>query len=120
MGSFDEHKNLAISTVATAPSPATSGTSLVVASGEGSRFPATPFNASAWPSDAEPTAANAEIVRVTDRSSDTLTIARAQEGTTARSIAVGWKIAATITAKTLTDIESAISAPYSEWISFCH
>lgn len=105
---FDAHANLAISTVATAPSPATSGTSLVVASGHGARFPAVPFNATVWPADATPDPANAEIVRVTGISTDTLTIVRAQEGTSARTIVVGDYIAATMTAKTITDIETLI------------
>lgn len=102
----DLHANFAYSTVATAPSPATSGTSLTVASGDGSKFPTVPFNATVWPASSQPTAANAEIVRVTARSTDTLTIARTQEGTSARTIVVGDQIAATITAKTLSDIES--------------
>ena len=37
---MDALKNFAISLVATAPSPATSGTSLVVTAGQGSYFPA--------------------------------------------------------------------------------
>lgn len=104
----DQHKNFAYSTVATAPSPASSGTSVVVASGHGARFPATPFNATIWPDGAVPTPANAEIVRVTNISSDTLTIQRAQESTTARSVIVGDQIAATATVKTFTDIETAL------------
>ena len=103
---FDAHKNLAVSTVATAPTPATSGTSLTVAGGEGQRFPAPPFNATIWPANAAPTPANAEVVRVTARATDTLTIARAQEGSTARLVGVGDLIAQTITAKTLTDLET--------------
>lgn len=103
---FDAHKNFAISTVATAPSPATSGTSLVVAAGQGSRFPTVPFNATVWPAGTLPTPANAEIVRVTAISTDTLTITRAQESSSARTIVIGDQIAATITKKTLTDIES--------------
>lgn len=102
----DAHTNLAVSTVAGAPSPATSGTSLTVASGHGSRFPAAPFNATVWQVGWVPDPSNAEIIRVTAISTDTLTIARAQEGTTARSIIIGDQIAATITAKTLTDVES--------------
>lgn len=101
----DAHKNLAYSTVATAPSPAASGTSLVVATGHGTRFPAVPFNATIWPASTVPDPSNAEIVRVTDISTDTLTITRAQEGTSARTVVVGDQIAATITKKTLDDIE---------------
>lgn len=104
----DAVKNLAYSTVATAPSPATSGTSLVVASGDGAKFPAVPFNATVWATGAQPVASNAEIVRVTAVSTDTLTIVRAQEtgagGPSARTIVVGDQIAATITAKTITDL----------------
>jgi hypothetical protein len=105
---FDDHKNFSYSTVATAPSPATSGTSLVVAAGEGTRFPAVPFNASVWPVNAQALPTNAEIVRVTAISTDTLTITRAQEASTARTIVAGDQIAATITDKVLSDIESAI------------
>lgn len=103
---MDAHKNFAYSTVATAPSPATSGTTLVVASGQGALFPAVPFNATVWPTGAQPTAATAEIVRVTGISSDTLTIVRAQEGSSARTVIVGDQISATITAKTITDAEN--------------
>lgn len=105
--SFDNHANLAVSTIATQPSPATSGTSLVVASGDGAIFPAAPFNATIWPADETPTLANAEIIRVTGKSTDTLTIVRAQEGTTARVVGAGDQICATVTAKMLTDIETA-------------
>lgn len=102
----DAHANFAYSTVATAPSPATTGTSLTVASGDGAKFPAPPFNATVWPASAQPLKSNAEIVRVTAIATDTLTITRTQESTTARSIGVGDQIAATITAKTVTDAES--------------
>lgn len=102
---FDAHANFAVSAVATAPSPATSGTSLVVTSGQGARFPAVPFNAVICPSGTAPDPSNAEVVRVTARSTDTLTITRAQEGSTARSVVVGDLIFAAVTAKTLTDVE---------------
>ena len=108
---MDAHKNFAYSTVATAPSPATSGTSLVVASGEGTRFPTPPFNATIWPSTGVATPANAEVVRVTNISTDTLTITRAQEGSTARTVVVGDRIIGSITAKTLTDIETLFDDP---------
>src|SRR5689334_15493487 len=105
---YDAHQNLAVANVLTAPSPAASGTSLVVGSGQGARFSATPFNATVWPSGVLPDPTNAEIVRVTAIVSDTLTIVRAQEGTSARTILAGDLIAETITAKTLTDIETAV------------
>lgn len=104
---MDAHKNFAYSTVASAPSPASSGTSLVVAAGQGALFPTPPFNASVWPVGTQPLTTNAEIVRVTGIATDTLTIVRAQESTAARTVVVGDQIAATITAKTLTDVENA-------------
>lgn len=106
---MDAHKNLAYSAVATAPSPASSGTTLSVTAGHGSRFPSAPFNATVWPSGSVPIPTNAEIIRVTSKGTgDNWTIVRAQEGTSARSVIVGDQIAATITAKTLTDIENPI------------
>lgn len=105
MPGFDAHANFPYSLVATAPSPAASGTSLVVTAAQGARFPAVPFNAAIWPVGVLPTPANGELVRVTARATDTLTIVRAQEGTSARTVLVGDQIAAVVTAKTLTDIE---------------
>jgi len=105
MAVFDVKKNFAYSLVATAPSPASSGTSLVVTGGTGTLFPTVPFNAVIWPIGTQPTAANAEVVRVTNRSTDTLTITRAQESSVARTVIVGDQIAVNITAKALTDIE---------------
>jgi hypothetical protein len=117
MAGFQTHGNLAVSTVATAPSPATSGTSLVVAAGTGTRFPspnAQGFSASVWPAGANPTPANAEIVNVSAISTDTFTIARAQEGTTARAIVVGDQIALTVTAKHFTDIETRLTNVWTD------
>lgn len=112
----DAHKNFAYSTIATAPSPADTGTSLVVAAGDGTKFPTVPFNVTIWPTGVQPLTSNAEIVRVTAIATDTFTITRAQEGSTARSIIVGDQIAATITAKTLTDAEdhNILSATHSD------
>ena len=106
----DAHKNFAYSTVATAPSPASSGTSLVVATGDGALFPTVPFNATVWPVGSQPTTTNAEIVRVTNITGDTLTITRTQEGSSARTIVVGDQVSATITALTLTDVENRLLA----------
>jgi hypothetical protein len=86
---FDAVKNLAVSTVATPPSPATSGTSLIVASGEGANFASVSFDAFVCPATGLPTKANTEQVRVTAISTDTFTITRAQGGTTARTIVAG-------------------------------
>lgn len=106
---FDVHDNFAYALVATAPSPATSGTSLVVTTGFGVDFPTPPFNAVVWPTSSNPTNANAEVVRVTNISTDTLTIVRTQESSNARTIVVGDQIANTMTTKTFTDIEAFLA-----------
>jgi hypothetical protein len=105
----DGHKNFAYSTVATAPSPATTGVSIVLSAGGGALMPAVPFNAVVWPAGVQPLASNAEIVRVTAISTDTLTITRIQEGTSARTIGVGDQVAAAITARTLSDNEMPLA-----------
>lgn len=103
----DSHANFAYSSVATAPSPSTTGTSLTVVTGEGARFPTAPYNVAIWPAGVAPLSTNAEIARVTSRSGDVLTIIRASEGpTSARAVVVGDQICAAITNKTLTDIEA--------------
>lgn len=105
----DLHKNFAYGTVLTAPSPATSGTSLVLGSGQGANFPTPPFNATIWPVSSQPTNSTAEIVRVTAISTDTLTIARTQESTSARTVIVGDQISANITKKSFDDIEAYLN-----------
>ncbi len=105
---MDNHKNFSLSVIATPPSPSTSGVSLVISSGTGSLFPAPPMNCTIWPANALPSASNAEIVRVPAIASDNFTIVRQQEGTSARAIVAGDQIAATITVKTMTDVENAI------------
>lgn len=97
----NNYADLSTSLVATAPSPATTGTSLVVTAGHGARFPTAPFYATAHPDGVFPTFDNAEIVQVTGKSTDTLTIVRAQKSTTAKSIAIGWRISASIYAADL-------------------
>ncbi len=85
-------KDFATADIITPPSPASSGTSLVVDSGQGARLPAVPFLAVAHPASEAPTLDNAEKIRVTAKSTDTLTIVRAQGDTTAKNIAAGWKL----------------------------
>lgn len=99
----DEQANFAISVVATAPSPAASGTSLTVSAGDGAGFPTVPFNAIVGNSGLVPPMCGTapEVVRVTAIATDTLTITRAQEDTSARSILVGDWIDARFTAKAL-------------------
>lgn len=109
--SIDSHTNFAYGLVTVAPSPnAQTGLTLSVSSATGALMPTVPFNATVWPAEAQPTKANAEIVRVTANAAGALTIVRSQEGTTARVILVGDQFAASITAKTMQDVESAIAA----------
>ena len=110
---MDALKNFSYSLVATAPSPATSGTSLVVTAGQGSYFPTTPFDATIWPSGSQPTNTNAEIVRVTNVSTDTFTITRAQYGTSAQSITVGYQIAQTVDANLLSQLAPLSGATFT-------
>jgi len=105
---YDDHADLVLTTVTT--SPGTSGLTANVQAGTGAWFGTPPFQATIWPADQAPTLTNAEIVRVSDVTVDTLTFARAQEGTTAQPIAAGYQISASITAKVLNDIEAAVSA----------
>lgn len=107
---FDPTANLAYSTVALAPSPATSGATLTVATGEGARFPSPPFQVTVWPPNLIPLPTNAEIWRITGVAADVLTGSRAQEGTAARTVLVGDQIAETVTAKMITDMQSGIFA----------
>ena len=100
-------QNLWISTVATAPSPATSGTTLIAHAGDGAYLTATPpFPVTIWAAGASPSlpAGNVEIGLCTAVSTDTLTITRAQESTSARTIVAGDQIAATWTAASVTSL----------------
>lgn len=101
-------KNFTITTVATAPSPATSGTSLVVAAGTGSLF-ALNEPAIIFPVNDQPLVSNAEIVMVTNVSTDTLTITRTQESTSARTIVAGDIIIQGITAKDWNDLVTLVT-----------
>ena len=103
---MDDYKNFAVSAVADAPVPPTSGEMLSVKAGEGERFPTTPFNATVWAKDALPEPTNAEVVRIEARSGDQLILSRAQEGSSPRAILPGDLIAATITDKTLFDLQT--------------
>lgn len=89
-------KDFGTSTVLTAPSPADSGTSLVVEAGHGNRFPAAPFYIVAHPPSEFPTLDNAEKILVTAKSTDTFTLDRAEGDTTAKNIEAGWRVSNTL------------------------
>jgi len=105
---FKPHKNFAISTVVTPPSPATSGTTLTVTTGEGSKFSSgsVAYPVVVWPANTLSTSANAEIMLATV-SGDSFTLTRAQEGSSARTVIAGDQIAQAITAGVLEDVEGA-------------
>ena len=114
---LDPVTNFGYSNVATAPDPATTGTSLVVDAGEGVRFPTTEdgdFNVVVWSVGVQPNSANAEIVRVSARSTDTFTIVREQEGTSARIIVVGDQVALAPTKKFRDDTNTHIGSDGSD------
>ena len=100
--------NFVWSTVATPPSPAASGTTITVESGDGAKFASVgfPCQATVGPRNAAYSAANAEIVTILSRSGDTLTVTRSQESTTARTITAGDRIAVSITAGVLNSLGS--------------
>lgn len=107
---IDGFKNFSKSTLAAGITGA--ATSLSVAAGSGTRFPAVPFNAVVWNKSDYADAAddpNVEVVRVTTIAGDTFTVTRGQEGTAASTHNTAGKtfgIIATLTAKTLnTDIK---------------
>lgn len=87
-------------------------TSIVLQSGQGSKLPAAPFNLVWYNSTDYPNPAadpQVEIVRCTLVSTDTLTIARAQEGTSASTKNTAGKtysLTLGITAKMITDIQA--------------
>src|SRR5436309_10491678 len=121
----DTHANFASSKVTVAPSPASSGTTFSISNVDAANFPDpqaggnTAYNIVIWAANQNPLFSNAEVVRVTAKGAADLggagntqfTITRLQEqnapGTmTARSIQVGEWVAANVTKKWFTDIET--------------
>jgi hypothetical protein len=101
----DTHVNGAYSRLVN--SPGTAGVTFTVITNDGSRFGSTfPMNAVVWPSGQSPHAGNMEIVRITARTNDDLTVTRTQESSTNRNVIEGYQIAVAATAKTFTDIET--------------
>jgi len=76
-------KNLAVAELAA--DITSSATSATVKAGQGARLPATPFYATLSPVGVLSTPDNSEIISVTAVSTDTLTIVRAQKGTTGQA-----------------------------------
>jgi len=129
----DAIKNFAYGTVLTPPSPATTGTSLVLNSGQGARLPDPAvdgaYNIVMKPAGTIPLSSNAEIARVTAISTDTLTIVREQEGSSARTVIAGDEVYLSLTkavadnwvdkdsAQTITGIKSFSATPKMDAIA---
>lgn len=121
MNTLDPVVNFGDTTVTTAPSPALSGTSLVLTSPSLLPDPGVvgAYNITIHPANAIPSSSNSEIVRVTAKSGIapfTFTITRAQEGTAARSIVAGDRVLFGITKKLRDDIQTNLSLFNSEII----
>lgn len=112
-------KNFAAAAVTVAPSPATSGTTVGVASGQGARFTLGPAAVRPSSGVADPT--NSEVVNITGITggspNDTITVTRGYESSTARTVGIGDLLVQGITAgmwDTLTaqadDLETRVEA----------
>lgn len=109
MTTFPGSANFAETTVVTAPSPANSGTTMLLASGNGP-MPTPPFHAVTHPNGDAPTSSTAEIVLVTAMSGNQITaMTRAQQGTSAKTIVAGWRVANIISAAHLDLLASSIN-----------
>lgn len=115
---FEGRKNFVFSTVEAAPSPTTSGTSLDFASADIGLFgdPAEigDYKLVIFPTGEQPTEVNAEVVTVTAISSNTLTIVRSAENSTARDIQVGDIIAHVPTAESIATLSHANWFPVTQ------
>ena len=115
---MDKFTNFATGSVVTAPSPATTGTTLVVDNASAFPDPSVDgaYNLCVWDRSNEPNETNTEIVRVTAMTTvgdnATLTVTRAQEGTGVTpdteglSIDTGWKVYQSATANWFNSIDS--------------
>ena len=86
-------RDYAVAEVLTPPSPATSGTSMTVKSGQAANLGTDfPFRATLYNPTVAPVKAVIEEVSVSGITGDTISMTRAQNGTTAQSVAAGWLI----------------------------
>ena len=99
--------NNAVSTLASGIN--NSATSITVASGNGALFPSLTGSEYFFVTLID-ASNNLEIAKCTARSSDVLTVTRAQESTSARAFATGDRIELRITAQSLIDVATQISA----------
>ena len=96
------YANLARSTLTN--SPTIDGLSITIEVADAALFPTEDFIVTVWDVGVNPTAANAEIIHIASRSSNTLTVStngRGYEGSTAAAHTSGDNIALTMTTKAL-------------------
>jgi hypothetical protein len=104
-------KNNASGTLATAINA--SDTGIVLTTGNGANFPS--LGASDYfYATFESTGGTLEIIKVTARSGDSMTVVRAQEGTTAQSFAAGSRIELRVTAQSVLDVVDQVAAAQVE------
>lgn len=99
-------KNNAFSTLASGITNV--ATTITLAAGTGSRFPAA-GGADYFYATLINTSNQLEVVKVTARSTDTLTVVRGQDGTTARAYSTGDRIELRLTAALIEDIRDSIT-----------
>ena len=85
-----------------------SATSITLSSGDGAKFPSL-SSPDVFYATLIDTSNNTEIVKVTARSTDSLTVVRAQDNTTASSFIVGDKVELRLTAALLSQIDKIVS-----------
>ena len=94
-----------------------SATSVTLSSGQGARFP-TLASGEYFYATLIDTSNNLEVVKCTARSSDVLTVTRAQESTTARAFAIGDRLELRVTAAALEDSSNPYDKDTSSTGSF--
>ena len=75
--------------------PGTSGTTVSVIEGQGSRFPAAPFKVTVHPQSELPTLSNSEVMLVTAVSGDDFTVTRSYGEADAQDVQPSWRISNT-------------------------
>lgn len=107
---LDLHSNFGYGTVTTAPSPATTGTTVVLGTATFADFPdpaTTQYNAVFYPAGTIPLSSNAEIMRVVAKGTNgTINVTRQQESTSARTVIVGDQVHVGLTGKFIDDLTS--------------
>jgi hypothetical protein len=87
----------------------TTATTIPLVAGYGATMPAVPYFMTFTPPGQLSTLGNSEIVLVSARSADSLTVVRGQKGTTAKSIGTGWLGSASIIRETSTAVGDIIT-----------